>query len=353
MEFNREFFKDLWPFVQDDNITDIQWNGRALWLDHLRKGVYKQRDFKISEDFLEITTKRLADDMDMNFNDSTPSLDAESNELRFHAEHKSKAGDNTTVFGIRKTPAYARLSKDLMIEQGYADDLILLLLAALIRARCSTIVIGDPGSGKTELEKWLAGFIDDRLATMTVEDTLEMKLDQIYPDKNIKTKKTDSNYTIEKAIYDALRSQIIWLIIAEARGRSINAVTQAASTGSALLSIHCEHTWESPDRMAQMSGTDDRENFLAQVFMFFDVSIKVKCDKLSSDGILRRIDEISFFERINGENITTIIYNKGRWTNQKLPRSLMSAFAENNEKELIAALYKRGLIHESQTTTQN
>lgn len=350
MEYNREFFKELWPFIQNDNITDIQWNGRMLWIDHLTKGVYNVPDVKLSEEFLEIITKRLADEMDLNFNDSTPSLDAESDTLRFHAEHKSKSGDNTTVFGVRKTPAYARLNEESMIEQGYADPLVLMLLAALIRARCSTVVIGDPGSGKTELEKWLASFIDDRLATMTVEDTLEMKLDQIYPNKNIKTKKTDSSYTVEKAIYDALRSQIIWLIIAEARGRTINPVIQAASTGSALLSIHCAHTWEVPDRMAQMSGTDDRTNFLAQVFMFFDVAIKVKCDKLSEDGIFRQIDEISFFERINGENITTIVYQRGRWTGQKFPRSLVAEFAENKEKELIAELFKRGLIYESNTS---
>ena len=28
----------LYPYIVDEEVTDINWNGRQLWIDHLKKG---------------------------------------------------------------------------------------------------------------------------------------------------------------------------------------------------------------------------------------------------------------------------------------------------------------------------
>ena len=37
---DESLFKDLWPYIEDENVTDIKWNGSDLWITDLNKGRY-------------------------------------------------------------------------------------------------------------------------------------------------------------------------------------------------------------------------------------------------------------------------------------------------------------------------
>lgn len=341
IELDEKLFKDLYPLIIDDNVTDIKWNGRSLWVDDLKKGRYLS-SIKLSTNFLEIFTSRIASFANVHFNVSRPSLQAETDELRIHAVHPFRTGDHTYILAIRKTPAVARINNDTIIKDGYADELFVLLIKAIMNAHISGFVIGEVGAGKTELEKYIASFIPDNESCLTVEDTLEMKLPIIYPNKDIASIKIDENYNAVQAIRDALRLLTKWLLIAEARGREIATILEGASTGCVVWStIHTENTWEIPDRVVQMSGVDsDKEAIENNVYMFFNVGIKVK--KVVSDkGIFRKIDQICFFERVGKENVTVVFMKDGKYTGNKIPKLLLDRLTD---KELLKELKKRKLL---------
>ena len=335
LNVSKELFGELWPYIIDDNVTDIKWNGSNLWITDLNKGRYCLNEVYISEEWLKIFTNVLANSVNENFNISKPSLIAETKELRIQAVHNSVSGDNTLCLAIRKTPSCARLLKQDLVSNGYANKYVALLLPCLMRARLSGVITGDVGAGKTELEKYLCNFIPDKDPIVTVEDTLEMKLKTLYPRKDIFSLKINDSYTSEQAIRDALRLNTKWLIISESRGREITRIMEGASSGCvALTSIHAENVWEIPDRIMNMAGDISRAGLENDIYTFFDYAIKVKAD-YQSDGIKRSIDQICFFDRKNKENIIKTIVLDGNPVKAALPERIYTKFYKNNEREFL------------------
>lgn len=352
-----EFFGPLWPYIIDDNVTDIKWNGTTLWIDDLTKGRYMARSYqegfddkgniikrespiKLDKEWVEIFTQSVANSVNENFNTTEPSLKAETDELRIQAEHFSVSGNGTTCFAIRKTPAVSRLAKQNLTENGYVTPLIDKLLPCLMRARCSGIITGDVGSGKTELEKYMAGFIPETDGIFTIEDTLEMKLDVLYPNKDVFPVKISDIYPAETAISDALRLMNKWIIIAESRGRDIKRVIEGASTGcTALTTIHAENAWQIPDRIMSMVGDNANEGFENMVYDFFKFAIKIKVDK-TEGHITRNIDQLCFFERNNKQNNIVRFVVDGKWTGEQIPDSIYQKFVNNKETEFLQEFQK-------------
>lgn len=344
-EVNEDLFKDLWPYIEDENVTDIKWNGSKLWITDLNKGRYLEDSVNLDEEWLKIFTGVIANSVNENFNLSKPTLMAETKELRIQAEHSSIAGDNRTCLAIRKTPSYSRLAQKDLVKDGYVNEYILKLLPCLMRARLSGIITGDVGSGKTELEKYLCAFIPDEDPIVTVEDTLEMKLKDLYPDKDIYSMKISDNFPQEAAIKDALRLNTKWLIISESRGRDITRIMEGASSGCvALTSIHCENVWEVPDRIMNMAGEQTGTNIENDIYTFFDYAIKVKAE-YSSVGVKRSIDQICFFDRVDKENQIKILINDGKDQGAFLPDRIFEKFIRNKEKEFLQ-LYLKSLKNE-------
>ena len=336
IKVDEKLFKELWPYIQDDNITDIKWNGSKLWITDLKKGRYLDDSINLNEEWLKIFTSVIANSVNANFNISEPSLMAETEELRIQAEHESVAGDNKTCLAIRKTPSCSRLAKQDLIKEGYANEFIMSLLPCLMRARLSGVITGDVGAGKTELEKYLCSFIPSSDPIVTVEDTLELKLNILYPDKDIYSMKISDNFSQEDAIKDALRLNTKWLIISESRGRDIARIMEGASSGCvALTSIHAENVWEIPDRIMNMVGEAGHQGFENDIYTFFDYAIKVKAE-YSSVGIRRCIDQICFFDRKDKKNIINIIVKNGIVDLQAIPSRILYKFKDNRELEFLS-----------------
>ena len=336
LEITEAIFGALYPYVIDDNVTDIKWNGRNVWIDDLNKGRYKAKDYKgnylkLDYDWIKSFAAKLSNTMNTNFNNSSPSLQAETDELRIHVVHSFVNGTNDFLLTIRKTPSVSRLEHIDLIASGYVDETIEKLLPAIIRSRLSGCVIGDVGAGKTELEKYLCKFIPENDGIVTVEDTLEMKLTKLYPEKDVASLKISKSYTAVDAIRDALRLLVKWLILSEARGREIVQVMEAASTGCvAMASIHAENAWDIPDRMLNMAGDESREGFENDIYTFFNYAIKVK-KGFTENGIQRKIDQVVFFSRENNENKVTIFYRDGKLTGEELPQVILDKMRDQKE----------------------
>ena len=340
LEISEDLFKDLWPYIIDDNVTDLKWNGYDLWITDLRKGKYKEDKIKLDDDWLKIFTNIIANSVNENFNYSKPSLMAETKELRIQAEHESVSGDNKICLAIRKTPSVCRIDKEKILTEGYATEFINELLPCLMRAQLSGIVTGDVGSGKTELEKYLCKYIPLEDSIITVEDTLELKLKTLYPNKDIYSLKISDKYTQSEAIKDALRLNTKWLIISESRGDDISSIMEGASSGLvALTSIHAENAWDIPDRIMNMIKDKGHIGFENDIYTFFDYAIKVKAE-YSDSGIKRRIDQICFFDRYNKTNSIYVIVKDGKLVNNKIPKKIVEKFYNNKEMKFLSLYLK-------------
>lgn len=353
LEVNEDLFKELWPYIVDENVTDIKWNGSNLWITDLNKGRYLEDSVRLDEEWLKIFTNIIANSVNENFNISKPTLMAETDELRIQAEHGSIMGDKKTCLAIRKTPSFNRLANKDLIKEGYADKFIMELLPCMIRARLSGIITGDVGAGKTELEKYLCSFIPLNDPIVTVEDTLELKLKKILPGRDVVTIKVSDNFTQEDAIKDALRLNTKWLIISESRGRDIARIMEGASSGCvALTSIHAENVWEMPDRIMNMIGSTTMAGLENDIYTFFDYAIKVKA-VYSNTGVKRQIDQICLFERENKQNKITIIVKNGRPTGELLPKRIMDKFYENKEVSFLKTYVETLKTFKKDNTNEN
>lgn len=337
-EISEELCGLLWPYIQDENITDIIWDGTALWFNDLKKGHYRAVNDKndpiiLSKEYLEIFCGRIANINNVTFNFSNPVLEADTSTLRIQAEHYSVSGDGLITLAIRKTPAIARLTQQDVIKTGYMDRFTQALIPCLIRSHQSGIIIGDVGAGKTELQKYMVQYIPNNEGIRTIEDTLELKLKTLYPEKRISSYKIDNKvYTTETAIRGALRGMTKWLVIAESRGREISRIMEGASTGcKTLTTIHAENVWEIPDRINNMSGDEKSKTLVNDVFSYFGYAIKVVA-RYTENGIERHIDQIAFFNREGGQNEIIKFMVDGKLTGERMPKKILDAI-KLTEKE--------------------
>ena len=52
-DFRDENFGPLLPYIQNENVTDINYNGRDVWIDDLVKGQHKA-DITLSQEFVNV-----------------------------------------------------------------------------------------------------------------------------------------------------------------------------------------------------------------------------------------------------------------------------------------------------------
>ena len=323
LTINEEYFGDLLPFIRDDNITDITWNGRALWIDDLTKGRYKS-ELILDDRFIDVFSTRIANLANRNFNISEPLLEAETDDLRVSIIDDSVTGTKKSI-AIRKTPAIRRLNETKMLNEGYANKAVIRLLGLAVKAHCSFIVTGDVGAGKTELIKYLTKFIPDYERTISIEDNYELRLSAINPTLDCVEIKVEPSFTYTEAIKASLRQLCKWMLLSEARSHEVTQLLEAASTGcSVMTTIHSDDVRKLPDRIMNMMGTDatDKQNY---IYNFFDLAIKVEVDK-TDRGIERRISQVAFLDRSDGENSLTVVYEDGKFVTTDLPKNILRKF---------------------------
>ncbi|MGN1382521.1 MAG: ATPase, T2SS/T4P/T4SS family [Eubacterium sp.] len=338
----KEYFGELLPFIENENITDITWNGKQLWVDDLEKGRYPV-SLKLESSFLESFAARIANLANVNFNRSQPVLEAETDNLRISLIDRSVTNTDYTL-AIRKTPAVRRLSEQKMIQDEYADADVLQFLKAAVRGRCSIIVTGDVGSGKTELVKYLTKHIEPYSRTISIEDNFELRLSVINPQLDCVEMKAAENFSYEQAIKAALRQMCRWMLLSEARGREVNYLLEAASTGcSVMTTIHSDDVRKLPDRIMNMIGNQgtERQN---DIYSFFDIGIRVDV-RNQEDGIQRKLSQICILDRNRGVNRLQMLYQDGLWIDQPLPENFICKL---KREEAIQYLPERVLRKEAE-----
>lgn len=83
---------------------------------------------------------------------------------------------------------------------GKAVSLVISMLRMLVGGCQNLVITGEQASGKTTLLKRLVGFIDKGYSIRVAEQAFELRLNELYPDRNIHTLQEYGDSTVEDAI---------------------------------------------------------------------------------------------------------------------------------------------------------
>ncbi|MFI3260889.1 MAG: ATPase, T2SS/T4P/T4SS family [bacterium] len=277
--FSQLDFGALKEFLEAENVTDISYTGHGqVWVKTLDKGVYRVERPEINDALMEKLAFQCSNTMGTSFNMAHPLLDAESAELRMNFVHDS-ISTNGVSCTIRKTPAKIRLNKDKLLSEEYVMEELHDFLLKCVEGHCNIIVSGETGSGKTELVKYLTAATKENEKIITIEDTLELHLDKIFPTRDIVAMKTNNVASYSDVLVACMRQNPRWILLSEVRtAESVTAVRNSISSGHNIIStIHSDRAKNVPMRLySLMENNIDIDQFLKSIHRYVQVAVHVK-----------------------------------------------------------------------------
>lgn len=276
----------LSPLLKDELVTDISFNGVALFYLHSKLG-RKKFNYDLSLQSANDFIRQIANYSEKQFSYSEPILDVSIGRYRINAVHNSivRVSDEKGIsFSIRIASKENKVKSD----KKFMDKQMKEYLLSLLDKNESIVIAGQTGSGKTELQKFLISSIRENAHIIAIDNIQELEglrenenLDitswQVYPNM--------VERTFESLIRNALRSNPDWLIIAEARGKEMADVLLSVTTGHPVITtMHANDIKEIPFRIARMIQlnnpnqqfedvlSDVKNNFLNYVFLKRDIS---------------------------------------------------------------------------------
>ena len=309
---------DFGPFrslLDNDDITDISYdNGGQIWIRSLTQGSLRVEVEGATPEFVEKLAFQCSNVMGTTFNNAKPFLDAESAELRMNFVHQSIA-TNGIALVIRKTPAKIRLQKEKLIQEDYFTPAIHDFLIKCVEGHCNIMVAGETGSGKTEFVKYLASHTKTNEKIITIEDTLELHLDKIFPQRDIVSMKTNNVASYSDVLVTCMRQNPKWILLSEVRSaEAVSAVRNSISSGHNILStIHADKASAIPYRLYSLMETDlDVHQFLTTIYRYIQLGVHIKAFYSKEYGKFHReLDEVcEFYVDDNNVPVSRIIYQK-------------------------------------------
>ena len=313
--FSNIDFGPLKAYLDDDNITDISYsNNGQVWLKSLDKGVYRVENPGINNELMEKIAFQCANIMGKTFNMASPLLDSESTELRMNFIHDSIARNGIAAV-FRKTPAKIRLEKEKIVEQKYITTGIHDFLIECVKGHCNMIVSGETGSGKTELVKYLASHTAFNEKIITIEDTLELHLDSIFPERDIVAMKTNNIASYSDVLVGCMRQNPKWILLSEVRSaEAVTAVRNSISSGHNILStIHADKASSIPYRLYSLLESNiDVEQFMTTIYRYIQIGIHVRAryDKVTGKFMREVCEVCEFYVDEKNKPAYNIIYRK-------------------------------------------
>ncbi|HKM23770.1 MAG TPA: CpaF/VirB11 family protein [Erysipelothrix sp.] len=307
-------FDVIQEFIGDINITDINYNGKDIWVDHLLKGRIHYENFADYDTFYNLCV-RFSNTVNLPFNQHNPLIESDFNDLRISIIHPSVSG--RLSLSIRKTPSVMRMSEESIIDADYISKSGLKFLKYIVQCRCNIMISGMPGAGKTELLKFLTTYIPSHERVISIEDSYEVRYQDLHPNRDCVSLKINERFTYEDAIKASLRQRPNWILVSEIRGSEVKTLLNSIATGTHLIStIHAKDAHEIPNRMLNMIPDIDLSSLqvLSQLKEVLDIGIHIDI-VVKDSGIKRYIREIVAFDGDDG----MVVYHHH---NKKLVRSL-------------------------------
>jgi pilus assembly protein CpaF len=301
-------FGPLESLLGDDSITEIMVNRYDQ--------IYVERDGKLhelaaqfsGEAQLRRVIERIVARVGRRIDESSPLVDARLDDgSRVNAIIPPLAvnGASLTIRKFARTPLTAA---NLIEFQTMTEEVAAILLAA-VRGRLNILVSGGTGTGKTTLLNVLSGFIPGDERIITIEDAVELQLQQEHVVRlesrppNIEGR---GEVTIRDLVRNSLRMRPDRIIIGEVRGGESLDLLQAMNTGheGSISTIHANSPRDAIARLETlvlMAGMDlPLRAIREQIASAVDVIVQISRMR---DGS-RRITQLSEVQGMEGEVVT-------------------------------------------------
>lgn len=289
-------------------VTDISYNATDLTIETPEeKLIYEE---EVDEDYVIKIIQKFANAVGKEFTPKSPILDASFSNLRINAVHKVNSPFGTTM-SIRVTRPLLALNKDNFDK--FAPMYIGELFQTMIEVGSNVLISGETGTGKTELQKLLVGFILDYQKIITMEDTLEGHYKTLYPEKDIISWITTNSVSFTDLIKAALRNNPNWINISEVRGKESYEMIQSVLSGHKIITtLHAINARAIPSRlvhMAQQGYQVNEKSLKDDIYRYFDFGVHIKSKKINGKTV-RYLSEI--VEYIEGGEANTVFEMKVR-----------------------------------------
>lgn len=327
-----EFFGPLYQYIEDDSITDIDFDGRRLWLSNTSNERYSP-ETELPEDFVAAFTKRVANCVSKQFHKQSPVLEAETDTLRITIVHESAAISGRAIC-IRKSMPFTRLTREGMTRDGYLTDEMINLLINCVRAKMNMVFCGEPGVGKTECAKFFSQYIPKSERVITIEDNPEWHYAALNPGSDSVELRINPVMDYTKAIKTCLRLNPKWMMLSEARSKEVVYLMEGFSTGvRGMTTLHTDDVRKVPDRMLNMAGNLRSEGRLENdIYSFIDVAVLIRKKLVTrsdgSCGLMRYVDQVGFFYRRGRDNKCLLILDGGELTDACFPDEVKKKFED-------------------------
>jgi pilus assembly protein CpaF len=251
----------LEPLLRDPAVDEIMVNGAGpVWVE--RAGRLERTDVRLaSAGALRDVIERILAPLGRRVDEAEPLCDARlSDGSRINVVIPPLAPDGP-ILTVRRFRARG-LTADDLVAAGTWEPPLRELLAGAVRARLSVLVSGGTGSGKTTTLNALSSFVPADERIVTVEDTLELRLQQPHV---VRLEARPANVegrgevTIRRLVRNALRMRPDRIVVGEVRGGEALDMLAAMTTGhdGSLSTIHAgspEEALRRLETLALMAG---------------------------------------------------------------------------------------------------
>lgn len=317
------FLKEL---LERESITDISFNGEKLFYQDNLSGRL-QSDLVVTNDEVYAFLRQIANLTDQQFSIANPILDVSVGRYRISALHSSLARKNRDkVFNFSIRLGYDKLRiKD---DGSFINKRALSLLDEAINKKCSIVIAGKTGTGKTEFQKFLISRMNENTRIILIDNINEFETNYFKDNLDSQTWLVNNQKNnFDDLIKNALRNNPDWLVVGEARGEEMKACLNSTMSGSpTITTMHARDSESIYHRIARMCMINSKnlvfEETLEDVkehFKFLVYVKKIFDEKTKS--YVRYVDSISTNDK--GKFLEVYKYPS---TFKKLPTEMRTLF---------------------------
>jgi pilus assembly protein CpaF len=224
----------LQPLLEDQRITEIMINGPGDIFIEIEGVVTKTSTCFESKEKLEDVIQSIVSKVNRTVNESSPIVDARLADGSRVSVVLPPIALNGPILTIRKFSSTV-LTMDKLVTWGTITEEAAQLLDTLVKAKYNIFICGGTGSGKTTMLNVLAQYIPSEERIITIEDSAELQINNIYNIAKLETRNSNTEGKGEITIRDLIRASLRMrperIIVGEVRGAEALDMLQAMNTG--------------------------------------------------------------------------------------------------------------------------